>query len=83
MPRIVQPLNSIQYDGTNGSYIVGTWCTGIQLVSDTGIELSFTGDGTNYTVQVGEWLVVWGTQAFDPMIFTQAQYESRYYELPE
>lgn len=82
MPKVVQPLYSIQYDGTNGSHIAGTWCTGITLVSDTGTVLTITGDGTTYTVNAGEWLVIWGTPAKDPMIYTQAEYESRYVELP-
>lgn len=82
MPKVVQPLYSIQYDGTNGEYIAGTWCTGITLVSDTGTVLSFTGDGTNYAVNVGEWLVIWGTSAKDPMIFTAEEYTDRYVELP-
>lgn len=82
MPKVVQPLHSQQYDGTNGEYIAGTWCTGISFVSDTGTVLSFTGDGTNYTVQLGEWLVISWTGAKDPMIFTEAEYAARYYELP-
>ncbi|MFM9643550.1 hypothetical protein [Streptomyces turgidiscabies] len=82
MPKVVQPWYSEQYDGTNGEYIAGTWCTGISFVSDTGAVLSFTGDGKDYTVKSGDWLVISWHGANDPMILTTEEYKSRYVELP-
>lgn len=84
MPKVIQPLYSIQYDGTNGAEIAGTWCTGISLVSDTGTVMVYA-DGDNggrHTVHLGEWLVIWGTPDITPTIFTTAEYTSRYVELP-
>lgn len=83
MPNIVQPYYSIQYDGTNGEYIAGTWCTGIEFVSDTGTELTFNGAYSNTKVQLGQWVIVWGKTANDPWMVNPADYASRYYELPE
>lgn len=82
MPKVIQPLYSIQYDGTNGAYIAGTWCTGITLVSDTGTVLTYVMYDGNRSMNLGEWMVVWGPESNDPMIFTEAEYASRYYELP-
>lgn len=85
MPRVVQPWYSIQYDGTNGQHIAGTWCTGITFVSDTGTVLTYTENQNNYTftVQLDEWLVVNSLDATDPTAMTPSVYASRYYELPE
>lgn len=84
MPKIVQPWYSIQYDGTNGEHIAGTWCTGISFVSDTGTEMVFAdGDnGTHHTVNLNEWLVTVVASDINPTIFTAAAYADRYYELP-
>ena len=82
MPKVVQPSYSIQYDGTNGAHIAGTWCTGVTFVSDTGTELTFIGDGYTRTMQVGDWGVIWGTESNEIMIFTPQEYANRYYELP-
>ncbi|WP_086809795.1 hypothetical protein [Streptomyces reticuliscabiei] len=82
MPKVVQPYYSIQYDGTNGAHIAGTWCTGITLVSDTGTVLTYVMYDGNRSMNLGEWMVVWGAESNDPMIFTEADYAARYYELP-
>lgn len=84
MPKVVQPLYSEQYDGTNGEYIAGTWCTGITFVSDTGTAMVYAdGDnGGHHTINLGEWLVTWGANDITPTIFTTAEYTSRYVELP-
>lgn len=82
MPEVVQPLYSIQYDGTNGEYIAGTWCTGIGFVSDTGTVFTYSdGDHVNREVNLNEWLVIWGTPAGDPMVFTPSDYAARFFEL--
>jgi hypothetical protein len=85
MPRIVQPYYSIQYDGTNGEYIAGTWCTGITFVSDTGTLLTYTENQNNhtFTINLNDWVIVWGAEATDPWTCTPAAYAARYYELPE
>lgn len=83
MPKVIQPLYSIQYDGTNAAHIAGTWCTGISLVSDTGEAMVYAdGDnGGHHTVNLGEWLVILGAHDITPTIFTTAEYTSRYVEL--
>lgn len=84
MSRIVQPWYSIQYDGTNGEHIAGTWCTGITFVSDTGTVLTYLdADGYPRDIQLDQWVVVSFPGASDPMLFTPAEYAERYYELPE
>jgi hypothetical protein len=84
MPTIVQPYHSIQYDGTNGSYIFGTWCTRIPFVSDTGTILTYLQyDGDPRTVNLGEWVVVDVFDTIEPQIYTQSGYAARFYELPE
>jgi len=85
MPKIVDPYYSIQYDGTNGEYIAGTWCTGVTFVSDTGTLFTFFNNDGGYTrtANLNDWLVVWGPSSGELMVFTPAGYAARYYELPE
>lgn len=85
MPEVVQPLYSIQYDGTNASYVCGTWNTAISLFSDNGTEMVFAdGDnGSHHAVELGEWLVQGYPAEIVPTVFTDAQYEDRYRDLPQ
>jgi hypothetical protein len=73
---------SIRYDGTNGEYIAGTWCTSIAFVSDTGTVLTFTDvDSNTRTANLGDWLVAWEASAMEATVLTQAQYEATYLEI--
>jgi len=85
MPKIVDPYYSIQYDGTNGEYIAGTWCTGITFVSDSGTVLTYTENQNNYThtINLNDWVIVVQPSATDPWTMSPANYAARYYELPE
>ncbi|MFD4527863.1 hypothetical protein ACFWP7_28815 [Streptomyces sp. NPDC058470] len=84
MPKAVRYSLSVLYDGTNGEYIAGQWCTGIGFVSDTGTVLTYTDyDGYEQTINVGEWIAIGYPGAGYLEVMTTAQYEERYYELPE
>lgn len=83
MPLVVQPFYSIQYDGTNGSYIAGTWCTGITFVSDTGTVFTYHMYDGNRTVNIGEWVVIDVVSCIEPSVFTPGDYAARYVELFE
>ncbi len=54
----------IQYDGTNGSYIVNTWLGGApySIISDTGTVLTIAvEDSNNRVVVLNGWLIKgWG-----------------------
>lgn len=57
MPTVVQYHESIQYTGSNGSYICGTWAD-LDLVSDNGTTLTFSdGSAEQSSVTSGGWLI--------------------------
>lgn len=58
MASISKKYDSIQYDGTNGSTIAGTFCTAITFVSDNGTTFVFNdGDSGEHSMNVDDWLV--------------------------
>ncbi len=84
MALVVPYMESIQYDGTNGSYIVNTWLNGaVTLVSDNGATLVWE-NVEEYTrsVSVNGWLVKQTGNEGDPSPYTNAQYTAQYVELP-
>lgn len=84
MPAVTTRRSSIQYDGTNGSFIAGTWCTAITFVSDSGTVFVYKDiDNNNQTVNLDEWLVI--TQVTDgyPTIQTPSNYADNFVEIPE
>ncbi len=74
----------IQYDGTNGSYIVNTWLGGApySIISDTGTVLTIAvEDSNNRVVVLNGWLIKgWGNSL--SWNGTNAEYLDRYVEVP-
>ncbi len=84
MAIVVPYKESIQYDGTNGTFIIDTWLNGeVTLVSDTGTTLTWQNfEESTKSVTTGGWLIK-ETGAFgDPQTYTNAQYQAYYVELP-
>ena len=83
MPRVTIAPYAIQYDGTNGNYIAGTWCTGISFVSDNGALFVYEAYDGNHEMAVGDWMVVSIPSSISPILFTDDDYTVRYFELVE
>lgn len=80
MADVTQRYASVQYDGTNGSYIAGTWNIAITFISDNGTTFVFRdGDGVNHSVAVNDWLVQqnWDSDSF-PQVLTPTQYAAQW-----
>lgn len=80
MSIVAQRYDAVQYDGTNGAYIAGTWCTGITFVSDNGTTFVFRdGDGYQHSVVLDNWVVrSWNLDDAFPVVNTPAQYSARW-----
>lgn len=82
MPIVTPKTESIQYDGTNGSFITGEWLSVITLVSDDGQRLVFTNlEGSEYTLQVGDWVLRTPGNRMFPQVVTAADYEALWVEI--
>ncbi|NUL03607.1 hypothetical protein HRW07_10235 [Streptomyces lunaelactis] len=58
MPSVIEKLESVQYDGTNGSYIAETFLGGGTTVgSDDGRVLQLVDGMNDPTVPLGHWLI--------------------------
>lgn len=83
MPVVVPRMPSIQYDGTNGAYIAGVWCTGIALVSDTGTVLTYTDrDGYERTASLDDWFIITGVTDGYPTVMSPDGYVAHFVEIP-
>ncbi|MFM9604244.1 hypothetical protein [Streptomyces turgidiscabies] len=83
MPFVTQRMDSIQYDGTNGAYIAGTWSTGIRFVSDTGTVLTYTDqDGYERTANLDDWLIITGVGDGYPTVLPPEPYRAHFVEIP-
>ncbi|MGW3651907.1 hypothetical protein [Streptomyces sp. NPDC000878] len=83
MPFVTSRRDSIQYDGTNGAEIAGTWCTGISFVSDSGTVLTFKDrDDRVQTASVNDWLIISGVEDGNPTVLSTADYETYFVEIP-
>lgn len=85
MPSVSRRFEAEQYDGTNGSYLIGTFCPSpnLDLVSDNGTTLVFEdGDNNTHTVSAGDYLVR-GSNPLDdfPEVQTPTQYAQNW--IPE
>lgn len=81
MPFVVEYLESIQYDGTNGTFICGEWCV-LPLVSDDGTVLVAGGvDGDFHTAHVGDWFVKASSAGSNAWVIPKTQYETRFREI--
>lgn len=83
MARVIYNLESVQYDGTNGDYICGTWLANCTKVSDNGSVLVYEdgADHSNHTVNLNDYVVRQGTQDIEGRVQTPSQYANNYYEL--
>lgn len=82
MAFVVNRLESLKYDGTNGSFIVGDWLADCELESDDGSLLKFRHNTTDlYEVPLNEWVLRGGAQNFVGTCADDA-YQIRYIELP-
>ncbi len=63
MPTLVQKLDSLQYDGTNGTYIAETYLDGniYSVYSDTGTVLTLLetnpGGDSYVTISLNNWVI--------------------------
>lgn len=83
MASVAKRYESVQYDGTNGSVIAGTWNTVITFVSDDGSTFVFRdGDNGEHSVSVGDWVVQQGgvDDAF-PSVESASSYADRWVEV--
>jgi len=84
MALVVPYRESIQYDGTNGSYIIDTWLSGsVTLISDTGTTLTWENfeESVNH-VDINGWLTKFEVSDQDPQGWSNANYLSQFVELP-
>ena len=83
MPAVTNRQTSIQYDGTNGAYIAGTWCTAITFASDTGTVLTYQDrDGYDRTASLNDWLIISQVTDGYPNVQSPAGYAERFVEIP-
>ena len=82
MPSVINYRESHQYDGTNGTFICGTFAN-VPLVLDTGTVLTFVnGENGNVTVNNGDWVLKDHPFPSELTIRTNAAYISQFTELP-
>ena len=85
MAFVVPYKESIQYDGTNGSFIIDTWLGGaVTLVSDTGTTLTWENiEHDVKAVPLDGWLVKVQAADQNPANYTDSDYMSQLVEVPE
>lgn len=82
MPIVTPKAESIQYDGTNGAHITGTWLSAITAVSDDGQTLVFRNlEGSEYTVESGGWVICTPGNRMFPQVVTAADYAAYWVEI--
>lgn len=82
MPIVTPKYESIKYDGTNGAHITGTWLSGITPVSDDGQTLVFrNGEGSEYTVENGGWVICTPNNRMFPQVVTAAEYAALWVQI--
>lgn len=84
MPTVTGRKTSIQYDGTNGAFIAGTWDTGIGFVSDTGTVLTYSDrDNAHQTADLNQWLIVNSVDDGYPIVMDTVEYQVYFAEIPD
>lgn len=79
MAYIVQTMQSIQYDGTNGDDI-SELAPNTGIVSDNGTSIVFDGgDNADTTANVGDWMII--VNGYVSEVDTNTQYLSKWHEL--
>lgn len=86
MPSVSRRFEAEQYDGTNGSYLIGTFCPSpnLEILSDDGSILVFKdGDGGIHSVNVGDYVLRQSNPMDDfPEVQTAAQYAQNWIPAP-
>lgn len=84
MAHVVPYRESIQYDGTNGTYIISTWLNGsVTLISDTGSVLTWeNNESVQRNIPVGGWVIKDNGDNYDPSGRTNTQYHNEWVEVP-
>lgn len=83
MPSVSKRSEARQYDGTNGTFLCGTFCAAITLISDNGTTLVWEDGDTNpHSMSVGDYLVRQSTvnDPF-PVVETPASYAQNWLEV--
>jgi len=84
MPTVTPRCESIQYDGTNGAYIINEWSRRRRLISDDGETLVIADDEDNETtVQRGAWFVRTADRGIYDVLPNDAAYRRAWAEIPE
>lgn len=85
MPSVSRRFEAEQYDGTNGSFLIGTFCSSpnLDIVSDNGTTLVFEdGDNNTHTASAGDYLIRQSNLLDDfPEVQTPAEYAQNW--IPE
>lgn len=84
MAAIRPALESVQYDGTNGTYIGETFLSNTTVGSDDGQTLQLVDNANDPIVTLNDWVVRSAQSAtlfrFEG-VFSPADYEARYVEI--
>lgn len=84
MPKVVQYMEAIQYDGTNSAHICGTWAD-VELASEdaNGMVVNIVSDSVVPTpVPPGHWLVKTHPFPNEFSIKSPEQYATQFVEVP-
>ncbi|MFJ4785517.1 hypothetical protein [Streptomyces sp. NPDC088794] len=81
MARLIQNLESVQYDGTNGAFICGTWLA-VTLISDDGETLVWATPEYDGVAHVGDYVIRNGDKDVWGRTVTAEQYAQEFFELP-
>lgn len=84
MAHVVPYKESIQYDGTNGTYIINTFFNNsVTLVSDTGTALTWADfDNQQHTVPLNGWTLRNNGGNESPPVMSNADYLTTWVEVP-
>ncbi|MGW0943651.1 hypothetical protein ACWD4O_14045 [Streptomyces sp. NPDC002623] len=85
MPFVVERLEAVQYDGTNGTFIANEFLSNTTIESDDGQLLSLV-DGTNDPqIRLNHWVIrqaLGGGQFQYRGTYNTADYQAKYAPLP-
>jgi hypothetical protein len=82
---VIERLEAVQYDGTNGDYIASTWLSNTTLDSDDGQLLQLVDGMQDPRIPLGSW-VLRRTASVGLFLFagaySEADYRAKYSVLP-
>jgi len=81
MARVIYNFESIQYDGTNGAFICGTWMN-VGLISDDGQTLVYQALEGQVTVNLNDYVIRSGPEDQWGRSLSPERYAIEFYELP-